>query len=164
MKFTAAFAALAVVALSSVSAQYTKLVNGTAYPTQYQTTGYSISPSPLCITKPFCLTATGTLSAPIVEGANYAITGRYLGRTIYTDKHDLCPLLASSGQACPIPAGPYNLNLCVNVKPNLPPKINYEYQFLATNGNGGTLFSQKTPNYPNGGGAPLSGLTGVYCD
>ncbi|KAF9131427.1 hypothetical protein BGW39_001807 [Mortierella sp. 14UC] len=148
MKFTIAFAALATVAVSSVSAQYTNLVNAAAGPIQYAGSNYTINPSPMCIGREFCLTATGILSAPLMEGARLAIIGKYLGRHFYTDNGDLCSLLAASGTPCPIPAGAFNLKLCRLIKPNLPPNWPVEYQFEATNRDYSLIFAQKTPGYP----------------
>lgn len=134
MKFAAAFALLATAVISTVSAQtgsYTNFTNcgiDLDYPAQYATSAVALSPSPLCIGKQFCMTATGVLSAPITQGATYSIVGRWLGRVIYTDSQDVCALLAANGQACPIPAGPYNMNLCHTVKPNLPQSVSCKPQ------------------------------------
>ncbi|KAF9907172.1 hypothetical protein EC991_011235 [Linnemannia zychae] len=148
MKFATSLAALAAVAVSSVSAQYTNLVNGASSPTQFAASNYAVNPYPMCIGKEICLTATGILSAPIVEGGTFAVVGKYLGRFFYTDSGDLCSLLAASGTPCPVPAGPFNLKVCRLLKPNLPPNWPVEYQFEAINGDGDTLFVQKTPGYP----------------
>ncbi|KAK3846410.1 MAG: hypothetical protein J3R72DRAFT_515533, partial [Linnemannia gamsii] len=140
----------ATVAVSSVSAQFTNLVHGTLAPVQYYGSNYTITPSPMCVGKQFCLTASGTLSTGIIEGSKYSIKGTYLGRLVYTDRKDLCPLLAASGTPCPIPAGAFNLRLCNILKPNFPPNLPSEYEFQATNGDGGMIFTQRTPGYsPN---------------
>ncbi|KAF9907173.1 hypothetical protein EC991_011236 [Linnemannia zychae] len=163
MKFITTLAALATATICSVSAQYTDFANGATGPVQFTATNYAINPYPLCINKPFCLTATGTVSNDIVEGATYTVTGRYIGRLVYSDSHDLCPLLAASGTPCPIPAGAFNLNICVPVKPNLPPNISFHFQFAAVNGDGGSLFVQKTPGWPGLPGTIPSTLYGVNC-
>ncbi|KAF9132450.1 hypothetical protein BG015_003704 [Linnemannia schmuckeri] len=167
MKFTTALAVLATAVISAVSAQtgtYTDLSNcPNAGPTGYAATNVTISPSPLCISKPFCLTATGILSTPITEGAEYVITGRWLGRVLYTDVHDLCSLLAANGQSCDVPAGPFNLKLCVDLKPHYPNGWVFDFQFHANNGDGNLLFCQSTPNYPNIENPQLVGLKGINC-
>ncbi|KAF9129697.1 hypothetical protein BGW39_003887 [Mortierella sp. 14UC] len=144
MKFATAIAVLATFAVSSASAQFTNLTTSTSNPVKYDGANYAISPFPMCVGKPFCLTSTGTLLSPIVEGAKYSITGRYLGRLLYTDNHDLCSLLAASGTPCPVAAGAFNFNLCVPLKNNFPPNVGLMFQYLATNGNGDLLIGQKT--------------------
>ncbi|KAG0293200.1 hypothetical protein BGZ97_005393 [Linnemannia gamsii] len=168
MKFTTAVTILATAVISAVSAQdgvYTTFKDcSTGSPTDFTATSVSISPSPLCISKPFCLTASGTLTAPITQGASYVITGRWLGRVVYTETHDLCTLLAANGQNCDVPAGPFTLNLCVDVKANYPAGWVFDFQFHAINGNNELLFCQATPDYPGiQHPHPMSGLKGVIC-
>ncbi|KAF9120366.1 hypothetical protein BGW39_011473 [Mortierella sp. 14UC] len=97
MKFTNVLLALAAVTVSSVSAQFTNLVNGATYPIQYDASNYTINPHPMCIGKEFCLTARGIFSAPLIEGATFDIIGMFLGRYFYTDNGELCAVLAASG-------------------------------------------------------------------
>jgi hypothetical protein len=136
MKFTTAVTILATAVISAVSAQdgvYTTFKDcSTGSPTDFTATSVSISPSPLCISKPFCLTASGTLTAPITQGASYVITGRWLGRVVYTETHDLCTLLAANGQNCDVPAGPFTLNLCVDVKANYPAGVSTSLRHART--------------------------------
>ncbi|KAF9131426.1 hypothetical protein BGW39_001806 [Mortierella sp. 14UC] len=129
MKFTNALVVLAAVAVSSVSAQYTSLINGTIYPIQYTASNYTVSPSPMCHSQPFCLIATGTLSTDIIEGATYDILGRAYGRIMYSDNHNLCASLQPAEH------------------PALFPLIPYEFQFTAVNGDGARLFVQQTPKF-----------------
>ncbi|KAF9120719.1 hypothetical protein BGW39_011139 [Mortierella sp. 14UC] len=146
MKIAASIAVLATAVLSFVSAQTgpVDLANCATGPTQLTATSFSITPVPMCITKPYCITATGTLSTEIKNvdeyNATFAVTGRYLGRLIYTDNKNLCDLLAESGQPCPIPAGPVTLKICNNLKQNLPPNIGYAFQFNSVNTDGGVIF------------------------
>ncbi|KAF9120720.1 hypothetical protein BGW39_011140 [Mortierella sp. 14UC] len=168
MQFAATLTILASAVLSVVSAQgeaYTSLSTcANAVPIEYNASNFSISPSPLCINKPFCLSASGSLAAPITQGAEYTVTGRWLGRVVYSDKHDLCALLAANGTPCPTAAGAFNLNICVNAKSNLPAGYVFDFQFDAINGNNELIFCQATPDYP---GIklphPASGLTSVNC-
>ncbi|KAG0357027.1 hypothetical protein BGX24_006315 [Mortierella sp. AD032] len=148
MKLIASFAILATSVTAAVSAQTggsVELANCAANP-QLTTTSVSISPSPMCITKPYCLSTTGILSNDLIDSGEgfrnttFAVSGRYLGRLIYTDRKDICQLLAESGTPCPIPAGPVTLKICNNLKINLPPNINYAFTFTATNGDGGQVF------------------------
>ncbi|KAG0262773.1 hypothetical protein BGZ95_003962 [Linnemannia exigua] len=148
MKFTTVLSTFAIVAASLVSAQYTDLVDGASGPVQYAGTNYTVTPSPMCIGKDVCLTASGTLSTDIIEGSTYSFIGRYLGRLFYVDSNkDLCALLAASGTPCPVPAGAFNLKVCLLLRPNLPPNWPVEYQFEAINGDGGRLFAQKTTGF-----------------
>ncbi|KAF9085851.1 hypothetical protein BGX23_009333 [Mortierella sp. AD031] len=139
MKFITALAALVVAAVANAQVPFT---NCATTPTQIAITNFSIAPYPLCINQNVCATGTGTLSTPVVQGAKLAITGRYLGRIVYTDNHDLCTLMAAQGFPCPIPTTMTAITACVLVKPNAPPNIGVALQVLATNGDGGILFCQ----------------------
>ncbi|KAG0294444.1 hypothetical protein BGZ97_005087, partial [Linnemannia gamsii] len=145
MTFTATLIAITTVALSMVSAQtepYRNLTNPFTTPTQYGTFSVTLSPSTPCINQAFCLNLTGCLSTPIIQGAKYSITGRWLGRLVYTDNSDLCEILAAVGTPCPIPAGTTNLTICRPLKPNTPPNMPIYWQFVATNGDGGLITAQ----------------------
>ncbi|KAF9127176.1 hypothetical protein BG015_004580, partial [Linnemannia schmuckeri] len=124
MKFAVTIVTFASAVLSMVSAQggtYTDMVNVAAVP-QLVATSATLSPYPMCIKRDACLTLIGTLSDPIIEGARYQITGRYIGRLVYVDEtEDWCAYVANSTTPCPIAAGPITLNLCRLVKVNIPP-------------------------------------------
>ncbi|KAG0302803.1 hypothetical protein BGZ97_002165 [Linnemannia gamsii] len=105
-------------------------------------TGFSVDPYPLCINKPVCATVTGTSTTPIDGDATLAITGRYLGRLVYTDNQDLCAVLGASGHPCPVPVTTNQVTACVLVKPNAPPNIAVALTITATNGDGGIIFCQ----------------------
>ncbi|KAK5808515.1 hypothetical protein F5H01DRAFT_382845 [Linnemannia elongata] len=150
MKFAASVGILASAVLSIASAQggtYTDLIDYTTSG-QYHLTSATISPYPMCRNKTACLTLTGTLSEPIIEGASYTILGRLFkrfGRLVYLDdKIDLCKLLADSGTPCPIAPGPFTLNLCRLVKPNVPLLLGVVWIFEAVNGDGGPIFKLET--------------------
>ncbi|KAF9095064.1 hypothetical protein BGX23_001143 [Mortierella sp. AD031] len=140
MKFIAALVAL--FAVSAVNAQSPAFTSCATTPTQMTVSSFAVAPYPLCINQSVCAQVGGTLSAPIVAGAKLAITGRYLGRIVYTDNHDLCTVLATTGLTCPVPTTVTAVNACVLVKPNAPPNIGVALQILATNGDGGILFCQ----------------------
>ncbi|KAF9546550.1 hypothetical protein EC957_009627 [Mortierella hygrophila] len=139
MKFIAAVAAILVAAVANAQVPFTNCATG---PTQIAIDNFSISPYPLCINQNVCAEGTGTLSTPVIEGATLSITGRYLGRLVYTDNHDLCALMATQGQPCPILTNVNSIKSCVNVKPSAPPNIAVALQVSAINGDGGTLFCQ----------------------
>jgi hypothetical protein len=122
MKFIAAFVAL--VSASVVSAVSPPFTNCAAAP-QMTVTGFSVDPYPLCINKPVCATVTGTSTTPIDGDATLAITGRYLGRLVYTDNQDLCAVLGASGHPCPVPVTTNQVTACVLVKPNAPPNVSW---------------------------------------
>ncbi|KAG0302929.1 hypothetical protein BGZ97_002118, partial [Linnemannia gamsii] len=110
MKFIAAIAALVVAAVANAQVPFTNCANG---PTQIAINNFSISPYPLCINQNVCATGTGTLNTPVIEGSTLSITGRYLGRLVYTDNHDLCTLMASQGFPCPLPTTMTSITACV---------------------------------------------------
>ncbi|KAK3824292.1 MAG: hypothetical protein J3R72DRAFT_17596 [Linnemannia gamsii] len=154
MKFTASLAVLATAIVSAVSAQtgsFASFSTCATYPTRLTLNSFTLSPFPMCINKTYTLTAIGNVLDPIIGGAKLAITGRYLGRLVYTDNKSLEEVLAPSGQTLPIPAGPVALNLTILLKPNRPPNIVFAFQFYATNGDGGVLFCQS------------ASLNGVVC-
>ncbi|KAF8933399.1 hypothetical protein BGZ47_010882 [Haplosporangium gracile] len=139
MKFIAAFVAL--VAASVVNAQSPAFTNCAAAP-QMAVTGFTVSPYPLCINKQVCATVTGTSTTPIDGDATLAVTGRYLGRLVYTDNQDLCTVLGASGHPCPVPITTNQVTACILVKPNAPPNIGVALTITATNGDGGVIFCQ----------------------
>ncbi|KAG0242928.1 hypothetical protein BG011_003227 [Mortierella polycephala] len=105
-------------------------------------TSFSVSPYPLCVGQNACFTATGTLLHPIIRSASLSIVGKYLGRVVYTDNHDLCDLLATWGQICPIATSVTSITACVIVKSTAPVGIPIALTIKATNGNGNLLFCQ----------------------
>ncbi|KAF9566871.1 hypothetical protein EC968_003571 [Mortierella alpina] len=141
MKITAAV--FASVAFASTAAAQMNYTDCSSTPTQFQMTSATWSPSPACIGKDLCAVGTGTLDAPIVEGATLSLTARYLGRIVYTDNHDFCAVLAAQGTPCPVAAGAAVLKGCVKIKENVPPNIAAIFQTYATNGDGGVLFCTK---------------------
>ncbi|KAF9085582.1 hypothetical protein BGX27_003426 [Mortierella sp. AM989] len=140
MKFFAA--AIALVAASVANAQDT-WANCADKP-DATIDSFINSPSPGCIGKQICVTATGQLSAPITNPSLLIITGKYLGQTVYTDNHDFCPLLAIHGHPCPVPATVTSLTVCVMLKDTIPANVPANLTIVATNGNGNTLFCQRS--------------------
>ncbi|KAF9131544.1 hypothetical protein BGW39_001655 [Mortierella sp. 14UC] len=141
MKFFAAIAALVVAAVANAQT-VPPFTNCATTPTQITISAFTVAPYPLCINQNVCATGTGTLSTPVIQGAKLAITGRYLGRLVYTDNQDLCALMAAQGHPCPIPTSLNAITACVLVKPNAPPNVGVALQVVATNGDGGLLFCQ----------------------
>jgi hypothetical protein len=100
MKFFAAVAALVVAAVANAqSPPFTSCATGTP---DLTVTGFSLAPYPLNVGGPVSATVTGTLVHSIIAPARLSIIGRYAGRVVYTDSHDLCTLLASSSHPCPV--------------------------------------------------------------
>ncbi|KAF9094824.1 hypothetical protein BGX23_001539 [Mortierella sp. AD031] len=149
MQFTSSFvavAALAFTALSAVSAQsgtYTKFTDCAPQSSELALSSLSLSPSPMCLGEDYCLTATGTLSAPIVKGATLGVWGKYLNRIVYTDKVDLCDVLAANGQNCPISADTTSLKICLKLKPTFWENVTTQFDFIATNADDKTIFCQR---------------------
>ncbi|KAH7041808.1 hypothetical protein BKA57DRAFT_472717 [Linnemannia elongata] len=119
-----------------------------SYPKQLALTSFTINPSPVCIGKKFCYTATGNLSSSIIDGATLSTTVRYLNRLVYNDNANLCDALAAGGhKGCPIPAGPVTLKICREMRLNFLPNVPMKFEASAVNGDGGTLFCQTATNY-----------------
>ncbi|KAG0232260.1 hypothetical protein B0O80DRAFT_423146 [Mortierella sp. GBAus27b] len=142
MKFIAAFAALAFAAMAQ--AQLTSCAGST--PTDMTGTSITLTPSTLCINQNVCATVSGTLINPIADSptkkASLSIIGRYLGRVVYTDNHDLCTVLGASGYPCPVPVTTTLVTACVLVLPNAPANIPVALTIQAVNGNGNLIFCQ----------------------
>ncbi|KAF9103440.1 hypothetical protein BGX27_010568, partial [Mortierella sp. AM989] len=119
MKFFAV--AVALVAASVANAQNTWTNCGTNPDAVIDT--FITSPSPGCIGKPVCATATGHLNVPITSPSALSIIGKYLGQTVYVDNHDLCALLAVQGHPCPVPVTVTSLTACVVIKDSAPANI-----------------------------------------
>ncbi|KAF9577596.1 hypothetical protein BGW38_007098, partial [Lunasporangiospora selenospora] len=136
-----AIAVLATIAAVASSVQAASCANG---PTQFTLTSYTSTPSPPCRGKPICFSINGVLDTPIIEGSTFSIAGRYLGRLVYTDNHDLCKLLADQGTPCPLPITTTDAKVCVNVKPNAPINVGANVTVTARNGDGGILWCEET--------------------
>ncbi|KAF9278253.1 hypothetical protein BGZ88_000709 [Linnemannia elongata] len=147
MQFTSVLAAIAIAAISTVSAQsgaYTKFTDCAAgKPSDLAISSLSLSPSPMCVGQDYCLTATGALSAPITKGAKLGVWGKYLNRIVYRDNVDLCDVLAANGQECPIPETTTELKICLKLKPDFWEGVTTQFDFIATNANDDTIFCQR---------------------
>jgi hypothetical protein len=141
MKFFAAVAALLVATVAN--AQLPTFTDcappGTA---DLTINSFSVTPYPLCIGQNVCASGTGVLSAPVIAPAKLAISGKYLGRVVYTDNQDLCAISAAAGQPCPIPITVTSITACVLVKTSAPANINVQMTVQANNGNNHILFCQ----------------------
>ncbi|KAF9399984.1 hypothetical protein BGZ76_007808 [Entomortierella beljakovae] len=120
MKFIAAIASLAFIAIAQsqdAPANWTSCASGQ---TQLEVTSFITEPYPFCVGEQVCGNIVGTLNTPIIEGAKVSITGRYLGKIVYTDNQDFCAALAAQGTPCPVPTSVTSLRACVTVKPETP--------------------------------------------
>ncbi|KAF9417578.1 hypothetical protein BGZ94_009930 [Podila epigama] len=140
MKFFAAVAALAVAVL--VKAQMPPVYDCSIGPTDLTITSFTLAPYPLCINQMVCASGTGILLNPVIAPAKLAISGKYLGRVVYTDNQDLCAITAAAGQPCPIPVTVTSITACVLVKPTAPANVNVQLTVQAINGNNNVLFCQ----------------------
>ncbi|KAF9989586.1 hypothetical protein BGZ75_005725 [Mortierella antarctica] len=94
-------------------------------PTDIVINNFTLTPYPLCIGQSVCATGTGTLLTPVIAPAKLAITGKYLGRIVYSDNHDLCALMAAQGLPCPIPTTLTSITACIQVKPSAPANVRH---------------------------------------
>ncbi|KAG0084339.1 hypothetical protein BGZ93_007768 [Podila epicladia] len=141
MKFFAAVATLVIAAVANAQPAWKDCAPaGTA---DLAITEFTVTPYPLCIGKDVCASGTGVLSVPVTAPAKLAISGKYLGRTVYTDNQDLCAISAKYGQPCPIPITVTSITACVLVKTSAPANINVQLTVQATNGNNHILFCQE---------------------
>ncbi|KAG0250576.1 hypothetical protein BG011_008245 [Mortierella polycephala] len=141
MKFFTAIAALVAVAVANAqtSPTFTDCSTGS---TDMTVTGLTLTPYPLCAGGQVCAIVTGTLTSSVTSPAGLSITGKYLGRVVYTDAVDLCTVLGESGYPCPIDTTVTSVEACVDIKPTAPVGIPVSLTLLATNGNGNVLFCQ----------------------
>ncbi|KAF9142758.1 hypothetical protein BG015_000670 [Linnemannia schmuckeri] len=170
MKIAALIATIAAAAISTVSAQSGTFTNFTtcAAPDnngQLTVTKLALSPFPLCIKQKYCLAVTGSLSAPLVEGAALQNVWRFYSRDTPQD-YDLCSLLAAGGRPCPIDAGPVSFNLCFDALVDVfPPNFPVGWSYNAYNGDGSLLFcSSAPPNTARTEETPENpyGIAGIY--
>ncbi|KAG0086678.1 hypothetical protein BGZ93_005995 [Podila epicladia] len=141
MKFFAAIATLAIAAIANAQGPtWTDCAPpGTA---DLTISSFSVTPYPLCIGQNVCASGNGVLSVPVIAPAKLSISGKYLGRVVYTDNQDLCAITAAAGQPCPIPITVTSITACVLVKTSAPANINVQLTVQATNGNNHILFCQ----------------------
>ncbi|KAK3836510.1 MAG: hypothetical protein JOS17DRAFT_842290 [Linnemannia elongata] len=122
-----ALSILTVLGLTQAQVTSTNYATG---PTQLDVDTFAVAPSPLCVNKIMCQTATGTLTTPVIAGAKLAITG------------------SAQGFPCPIPVTMHALTACVLAKPSCPVGVAMAMTFAATYGDGGTLYCQTVlPHY-----------------
>ncbi|KAF9959794.1 hypothetical protein BGZ65_000047 [Modicella reniformis] len=141
MKFFAAIAALAVAAVAkALSPAFSDCSAGVS--TDISVTGLTLAPYPLCIGQTVCATITGTLSNPITAGSTLSIIGRYLGRVVYSDNHDLCTVLAASGLPCTVNPPKSTVTACIPVLSSAPASIPVALTIQAVNGNSNLIFCQ----------------------
>ncbi|KAG0056474.1 hypothetical protein BGZ83_004732, partial [Gryganskiella cystojenkinii] len=120
MKFLASFLLILLASVLTLVQGQVPFANCATGSTGMTVTAFSLTPYPLCANQNVCLTATGTLSEPIIAGARLQITGRYLGRIVYTDNQDFCALLAAQGYTCPVSINLTSITACLLVKPSAP--------------------------------------------
>ncbi|KAF9309703.1 hypothetical protein BG003_009442 [Podila horticola] len=142
MKFITAVAALLVA--SVVNAQTPPVWTDCAPPGTADMTvsSFSVLPYPLCINQNVCATVVGTLSTPVVAPSKLSVSGKYLGRVVYTDNQDLCAILLAAGHPCPLPVTTTTITACILVKSTAPANINVQLTVQANNGNNHILFCQ----------------------
>ncbi|KAF9967090.1 hypothetical protein BGZ70_000187 [Mortierella alpina] len=141
MKFITAVPALVCLAVASAQS-IPPIFNCATGPTDIVINNFTLTPYPLCIGQRVCASGTGTLLTPVIAPAKLAITGKYLGRVVYADNHDLCALMAEQDLPCPIPVTMTSITACILVKPSAPANIPVALTVLATNGNNHVLFCQ----------------------
>lgn len=90
-------------------------------------TDFNLTPSDYCVGKPYTITTTGPLSQDVVAPATISVSGKYLGRVVYTDRQDLCALLAAAGTPCPVAKTANALSFALTVKPSLPANVRYHF-------------------------------------
>ncbi|KAG0321444.1 hypothetical protein BGZ97_011325 [Linnemannia gamsii] len=149
MKSTAIIAAVAT-ALLAVSTKAAPLVwsDCSTGPTQVTDATFKMDGEWSCLGEKVCGTLTGNFTSPLIEGSQLSVEVRYLGRLTGSYRGDLCAILKESGYNCPIPAGPKTLHACINYNATVP-NINTVATVQARNGDGYTLFCQKTPAVMN---------------
>ncbi|KFH73682.1 hypothetical protein MVEG_00896 [Podila verticillata NRRL 6337] len=141
MKF---FAAVATLLVAAVANAQTPVFTSCATPgtTDLVINSFSVTPYPLCINQNVCASGTGTLLTDVIAPAKLAISGKFLGRVVYTDNQDLCAITAAAGMPCPIDTTHTSITACVLVKPSAPANVNVQLTVQATNGNNRILFCQ----------------------
>ncbi|KAG0337663.1 hypothetical protein BG004_007557 [Podila humilis] len=139
MKFTAVAALLLAAVATAQQPTWTNCATG---PTDMTVSAFSVAPYPLCVNQNVCATVVGTLSTAVIAPAKLSISGKYLGRVVYTDNQDLCAILSAAGHPCPLPITTTTITACVLVKPTAPTGINVQLTVTATNGNNNVLFCQ----------------------
>ncbi|KAF9968066.1 hypothetical protein BGZ73_000268, partial [Actinomortierella ambigua] len=156
MKTIASFAIFLIATVSNVqpsSAAMTWFNCAGSTPTQMSVSQFTASPIPICANKPLQLVASGSLTAPIVEGALVRFTGRWAKHVVYQQNYDLCQILAEAGTPCPTAANLDTLAINIHTRANYPTQIPTNITIQAVNGDGNLLFCQAANQVP-----------GVSCD
>ncbi|KAI9234905.1 MAG: hypothetical protein BYD32DRAFT_453622 [Podila humilis] len=109
--------------------------------TDQTVTNFTLKQS-FCPGKNYTVIVTGPVTGDIVAPSKLWISGKFLGRVIYTDNHDFCALLAAAGTPCPLAAGTAALTFDVLLKPSWPTGVNAQFSYQVINGNNRILFCQ----------------------
>ncbi|KAF9584014.1 hypothetical protein BGW38_007861 [Lunasporangiospora selenospora] len=135
---------ITVLVIVAAVASSVQAANCGVVPTQFALTSFISTPSPPCIGRQLCISVSGTLNTPIIEGSKLNIAGKFLNHLVYADNYDLCKLLADQGTPCPLPITTTDATVCINVKTNAPPNVGSNVTFAAFNGDGGTIWCEET--------------------
>ncbi|KAF9380029.1 hypothetical protein CPB97_008612 [Podila verticillata] len=88
--------------------------------TNLVTDSFSVTPYPLCVNQNVCASGTCILLTDVIAPVKLAISGKFLGRVVYTDNQDLCAITEAAGLPCPIPMNTTSITACALVKPSAP--------------------------------------------
>ncbi|KAF9368241.1 hypothetical protein BGX21_006714, partial [Mortierella sp. AD011] len=105
----------------------------------FNITNMIIDPTPICTGENACVTMIGTLLAPITVPSTLTFIATYFGTTWYRQSLDLCSLVS-----CPVAQNTTTLEFCFPILPTAGPGVWLDFTFSSTNGDGNTLFCQKT--------------------
>ncbi|KAI9234531.1 MAG: hypothetical protein BYD32DRAFT_464297 [Podila humilis] len=95
---------------------------------------------------------TGLLFAA-AAGAWITLTGKFLGRQVYYDSHNVCILLYEQGGWCPVPVTMTFVTICLLIKSSIPANVDINLTINVANGNNHILFcrSESPPGLPKRG-------------
>ncbi|KAF9367510.1 hypothetical protein BGX21_007314, partial [Mortierella sp. AD011] len=141
MKFLAATIALVAAAVVNACEDQPAQSIWTNYATEpdFNITNMTIDPNPFCVGENACGTIVGSLLAPITAPSTLTLMGTYFGVTLYSYSADFCTLVS-----CPVAQSTTTLEYCFPILSTFPAGLSLDLDLSVTNGNGNTLFWQKT--------------------
>jgi hypothetical protein len=97
-----------------------------------------LAPYPVQIGQPLVVSATGSLSKAVTEGATLQAVAKFGFIKVLDETFDLCAEAAKSGKPCPLAEGPNSLQVIQNI-PGSAPEVSVNLEITGKNADGSPL-------------------------
>jgi hypothetical protein len=97
-----------------------------------------LTPYPVQIGQPLVVSATGTLSKAVTQGATLQAVAKFGFIKVLDETFDLCAEAAKSGKPCPLTEGPSSFQVIQNI-PGSAPEVSVNLEITGKNADGSPL-------------------------